>query len=701
MPIKILTIYPYPKAGGCFGQLVRAMGAVLERGGTVHYISSVSFPSLRSERLVFHMFPLYFKNELLFYFFFYLIAPFQVLFVTLRTRPDRILVFNEEFAALSLLSRLLSGVEIVLIIEGYIKTFAESKRFNPLIKNILFLFGRFGIAAADQIFAVSGDLANLVRGFYKTKKNISVLYNYAPKKAIESSKVIDLRGTLSLEPGSMLITCVARLIPRKNIEYLLKEFASAAGRKNAYILLAGSGPEKENLTALASRLGIAGRTVFLGERNDALDIIKSSDLIVLPTIHDDCPLAIIEALNLDVPCIASKVGGIPEVLHYDELMFDPKKRGDLTSKLERIIDEPGYLDSLGKLCSERKMIFNKDWGEEIVRLLGKNIFINAVSGIGENLLLVPTLRLLRKHIPDAKVVLAVRSPSVESLIGKSGLIDEIIVCDYRVQNTISKKIGLIKYLRGKKFDIAITAFPSNRLDKAVLSWLSGAPVRIFHDHDSTIMKLFGFLNSVYVPVDKTLHDLEQDLNLLKPLGIGINEADKGLAIWLDKKADEGAEIFLEKNNIKGPALFGLHPGSSSDLGMKNKRWPLDRFKELAEKLTDKYGATILVFLGPDEADLVFDAGPGNNKLFFVMERLDVSVALIKRCRLFVGNDSSLMHVSAILNVPTIGIFGPTNPARTSPRGDNARVLTGKTGSGLERLKSISVEDVLTLAENIQ
>ncbi|MFA5094374.1 MAG: glycosyltransferase, partial [Candidatus Omnitrophota bacterium] len=105
---------------------------------------------------------------------------------------------------------------------------------------------------------------------------------------------------------------------------------------------------------------------------DYLDIAKSLDILVLPTLHDDCPRIILECLGLGTPVIASNTGGIPEILKYDELMFNPLEKGALEKKLERMIKDPSYLAEIKKLCSERKPFFDKDWGEEIVRLVKEN-----------------------------------------------------------------------------------------------------------------------------------------------------------------------------------------------------------------------------------------------------------------------------------------------------------------------------------------
>jgi len=367
--VKILTIYPRIRTGGCFGQLIRAIEAVLSRGGTVHYISSEPFPLPPDERLVFHRFPFHPRNELLFNVFFYLLCPFQILYVAITSGPVKILLFNEEFAALALPAKILSGKKIILVIEGYIKALAQNKKLNFFVSGILFVYGRIGIVAADRVFAVSEDLKIRLARFYGTRKIIGVFYNYAPKAVIERASRIDMtRGTGRTCIG-VSIVCVAQLIPRKNISFLLKEFSLAGDRDKACLFLVGSGPQENELRSTASGLGIAENTFFLGQRNDALNIIKSAGLLILPSIHDDCPLALIESLCLGTPCMTSKTGGMPEILKYDELMFEQGKPGELSKKLERFIGDASYRELLKRLCAERKKEFDKDWGEEVLKLL--------------------------------------------------------------------------------------------------------------------------------------------------------------------------------------------------------------------------------------------------------------------------------------------------------------------------------------------
>jgi glycosyltransferase involved in cell wall biosynthesis len=112
---------------------------------------------------------------------------------------------------------------------------------------------------------------------------------------------------------------------------------------------------------LAASLGISGNVIFAGARDDRLDIVKSADLFVLPSLHDDCPLALLEALALGIPCLASNKGGVPEMLRNGELMFDPLSDGSLSKKLAIAARDKNYLRNIKTLCP----LIDKDWLEEI------------------------------------------------------------------------------------------------------------------------------------------------------------------------------------------------------------------------------------------------------------------------------------------------------------------------------------------------
>lgn len=304
----------------------------------------------------------------------------------------------------------------------------------------------------------------------------------------------------------------------------------------------------------------------------------------------------------------------------------------------------------------------------------------AVSGIGENIMLLPSLQLLKKHLPGASITLAVRSDAAAGLLAGNCPADNMIVCDYSVQNTLPKILSLLKKIRNQKFDITINAFPSSRTDKALLCLLSGSKSKISHRPGRGLTGILGIFYDFAIPVDKGLHDIEQNIRLLEPLGIN----GDGLNIPQIAAAAQ--------KNIGGIFTVGIHPGSSREFNMSLKRWPAERFASLAKKFVDDKKARVLVFIGPDDEDAAFEVEDKYaNDISFVRRPIADIPAEINRCGLFVGNDSALVHISAALGVPTVAIFGPTDPVRTKPKGNNVSVIRSAD------LNSLSVSEIFEAA----
>jgi ADP-heptose:LPS heptosyltransferase len=145
----------------------------------------------------------------------------------------------------------------------------------------------------------------------------------------------------------------------------------------------------------------------------------------------------------------------------------------------------------------------------------------------------------------------------------------------------------------------------------------------------------------------------------------------------------------------------LHPGS----GSKRKVWPSDRFLNLAELLQDRFGSKTLIVLGPAEGPEMETVFPNTFVHVKGLSLLQLA-SVMEGCRLFIGNDSGISHLASALGIPTIAIFGPTDPRVWSPRGEKIWVVKKETPCSpctRERffqcvdskcLKSIEIEDVL-------
>ena len=120
-----------------------------------------------------------------------------------------------------------------------------------------------------------------------------------------------LERELGIPPGAPLIATVAVLRPKKGIEVLLE---AACSVPDAHFVIIGDGPKREEWSALATKLGIADRIRWTGYRTDVETLLAGCDLFVHPSVDDAFPTVLLEAMAAGLPVVASRVGGIPEIV---------------------------------------------------------------------------------------------------------------------------------------------------------------------------------------------------------------------------------------------------------------------------------------------------------------------------------------------------------------------------------------------------
>ena len=160
--------------------------------------------------------------------------------------------------------------------------------------------------------------------------------------------------------------------------------------------------------------------------------------------------------------------------------------------------------------------------------------------------------------------------------------------------------------------------------------------------------------------------------------------DRFMLAWPDKLKSE-ARRRMEKL-LGGRKMIVIHPGSGSPA----KNWPAEKFAALARNINASVQFKTVIIGG--EADekaiaLMRELMPGEK--FIVNAPLADAASVISIAAGYVGNDSGITHLAALLGVPALALFGPTDPAVWAPRGVNAAVIAGKGG----RLDAIGVEEV--------
>jgi heptosyltransferase III len=175
--------------------------------------------------------------------------------------------------------------------------------------------------------------------------------------------------------------------------------------------------------------------------------------------------------------------------------------------------------------------------------------------------------------------------------------------------------------------------------------------------------------------------------------------DEAPVISLDPAARLEAVRWLnERGWDERESLIAIHPGA----GSKSKRWPLERFCELARILALQTNNRILLVEGPAEPGLITRGFLGFDPILARSISLALLAAVLERCRAFIGNDSGIAHLAAGLGVPSLVLFGPTLPRHWAPLGPTVFTLHHPLGcaacsrnSGEHTcLLNISVEDVI-------
>lgn len=296
-------------------------------------------------------------------------------------------------------------------------------------------------------------------------------------------------------------------------------------------------------------------------------------------------------------------------------------------------------------------------------------------GIGNLLMLLPAIDLLKKERPDLQLTLLALKSGITVLAEKTNYFSNIINVN-TVNSSLLEKINLISTLRNSKFDASLSFFPSNRREYNLLPFLAGIKLRIAYNYNLYKYKSLSFLNSNLINVDKNKHDLEQNFSILKALSIPFSKKFKMIPFPLTEfELNKGKELAI-KENPKNLPIIGIHPGSSAENGMDKKRWSLDSFATLIKKINKNKNFMIFIFGGPEENKLKekLEKSIGKNcKAIYTMNLFDTA-SIIKNCKYFLSNDSGLMHIASSLDVSTVGIFGPTSDIRTLPYGPKNTVI---------------------------
>ena len=291
----------------------------------------------------------------------------------------------------------------------------------------------------------------------------------------------------------------------------------------------------------------------------------------------------------------------------------------------------------------------------------KNILLVRIDRIGDVILSLPMLPLLKRRFPNATISVLMRQYTRE-LVDHHSCVDEVLV--YEHEGRISSLLAILKKIRGRHFDIAIIPYP--RFRPALLAFLAGIRVRVGSGY-----RWYSLLFNRRVfehRKDARRHEVEYNLNLLRPLGIEATRTPE-FEFSISPSASDAVDALLAENSISPEEKFIiLHPGS----GGSARDWSAGNFSDLGNEVHRQLGVKVIVTGGKGEEFLVQKvAGNMTAKPLAVVGKLSLTElgALIRRAKVFVSNSTGPMHIAASVGTPVVSFFPPIvqcSPVRWGP-----------------------------------
>jgi heptosyltransferase-2 len=339
----------------------------------------------------------------------------------------------------------------------------------------------------------------------------------------------------------------------------------------------------------------------------------------------------------------------------------------------------------------------------------KRILIIRTDRIGDVLLSTSVFKVLRKYFPYSHIAVMVR-PYARDIVLGNPYIDELVIYDkYGTQRSLLQSIKFAWHLKRKNFDLALVLHPTNRAH--LITFFSGIKRRV------GFKRKLAFLLTDAIEHKKQSgqkHEMEYTLDIIRALGIKPSDKDKDLFMPIRKDSEMFIEQFLKDHRVNSSdKMIAVHPTASC----LSKTWPLERFAQVVDSLVREFNVKVLVVSGAD------DVGRGRRLVDLLhCASIDVTgkttvsqlASLLRRCSLFISNDSGPVHIARALDVPVVVIFGRAQPGlspqRWGPIGEEAIVLHKDVGctdclahncpKGFACLLAISSQEVLDASKKL-
>lgn len=319
----------------------------------------------------------------------------------------------------------------------------------------------------------------------------------------------------------------------------------------------------------------------------------------------------------------------------------------------------------------------------------RNILVIDFGQLGDVVMSLPALRAIRARFTNARVTVAVGKPGAE-IIDMSGYadatieIDRVALRDGFKPLSAWKLVQIVKEVRRRKFDFVIDLHSFSETN--LLAFFSGARTRLFARRPGRSLDFLANFKPP-PPVDKNdpkQHLVDRYLDVLVPLGIKQPQRVPRLAVRPED--DRVVDQMLRKVKAdSGAPLVGLFPGA----GHPGRRWPIERFAQLADSLIRNDSVRPVVFVGPEERHMLAQMRSLFPAACVFLDKLSIPQLAAAQARLavLVSNDTGPVHIAAAVGTPLVVLIDLPTPHAYIPLATSQRLMFS------ERITTIEVEDV--------
>lgn len=211
----------------------------------------------------------------------------------------------------------------------------------------------FGIDQSDGVTTVSESLKNDTYRELGCTCEIRVIPNFIDCEKHRRRELPGLRASLAPR-GEKLIVHVSNFRPVKRVDAVVEVFARVRRRQAVRLLMVGEGPELGGASRLARTLGVQDDVLFLGEQDQVVPLLSVADAFLLPSAQESFGLAALEAMACEVPVVASRVGGLPEVIDdgVTGYLHAPDDLDGMAASISRLLADQTLHDRMAGAAAE-------------------------------------------------------------------------------------------------------------------------------------------------------------------------------------------------------------------------------------------------------------------------------------------------------------------------------------------------------------